>query len=329
LGSVSSLSKKCVGKRDSLTRSNSARATSAAPGFFKPFTIGSNSQFPDLIDGGVLYNNPIEIALEEARRLSESNRLLKTPDIVLSLGTGLPARYRQRPEAPSDYEFAGPQFRGPWWRDLFTVISYQVKLNLDTESRWKREFDKSPFKDRMVRFNPDLKKDPPRMDAKSEVPSLELIVAGLFKESAELQLAVTTVACILVASTFYFEKEGKPMSTSGSSAEVYGYIKCRMSNESEDMMKLGSFLEQCQEKPASFLIHNNPQQNTKDREIRIPVNEMIQKRSFTPPRIEIDIVGDEVETVISLKLPRLCRERSHFPISGFPRALMKHDFGPK
>jgi hypothetical protein len=289
----------------------------------------AGATFPDLIDGGVLHNNPVEIALEEAMRLSETNRLLKTPDIVLSLGTGLPARYRYGLEAVSGYDYVGTPSRGPWLRDLFTAISYQIKLNLDTQSRWKREFEKSPFKNRMYRINPDLKKDPPKMDAKSEVPSLEPLVAGLFKEDDELQLEITTLACILVASTFYFEKEGNPVSASGSSAEVYGHIKCRMSNESEDMEKLGRFLQQCQEKSALFLIHNNPQQNTKDQEIRIPVDEMIQNRNYTPPEIKIDIVGDEVETVIYLKLPRLCKGRSLFPISGFPRALTKYDFGPK
>ena len=289
----------------------------------------AGATFPDLIDGGVLHNNPIEIALKEAMRLSETNRLLKTPDIVLSLGTGLPERYRYGFEAVSGYGYVGTPSRGPWLRDLFTAISYQVKLNLDTQSRWKRELEKSPFQTRMYRINPDLKKDPPKMDAKSEVPSLEPLVAGLFKENAELQLKITTVACILVASTFYFEKEGNPVSTSGSSAEVYGYIKCRMSNESEDMEKLGRFLQQCRGKSASFLMHNNPQQNIKDQEIRIPVDEMIQNNNYTPPRIKIDIVGDEVETVIYLKLPRLCEGRSLFPISGLPRALMKYDFGPK
>lgn len=67
-----------------------ARSTSAAPGFFKPYALERNwYRLEEWIDGALLHNNPVEIALEEARRLAETESLNLVPDIVLSVGSGL------------------------------------------------------------------------------------------------------------------------------------------------------------------------------------------------------------------------------------------------
>ena len=57
-----------------------ARATTAAPTFFKPAIIGNQT----FIDGGMAHNNPTSLALREVARVFPNARLA----YVLSFGTG-------------------------------------------------------------------------------------------------------------------------------------------------------------------------------------------------------------------------------------------------
>src|SRR6202022_4690742 len=57
-----------------------ARATSAAPTFFRSITIGNQT----FIDGGMAHNNPTLLMLAEVKRVFPNARLA----CVLSLGTG-------------------------------------------------------------------------------------------------------------------------------------------------------------------------------------------------------------------------------------------------
>ncbi|KAF4546132.1 putative kinesin, partial [Lasiodiplodia theobromae] len=65
-----------------------ARATTAAPTFFKRVTIGELGQVKEeFIDGGVRCNNPADEVLEEARRVFGDDRML---NCLVSIGTGHP-----------------------------------------------------------------------------------------------------------------------------------------------------------------------------------------------------------------------------------------------
>lgn len=59
-----------------------ARATSAAPLFFPPAVI----EGVRLVDGGMSYNNPIELAVEQAEKIWPNRPI----DLILSVGTGQP-----------------------------------------------------------------------------------------------------------------------------------------------------------------------------------------------------------------------------------------------
>jgi len=64
-----------------------ARATSAAPSFFKPMTIENPPPPITYVDGGLGYNNPAKLALVEADRIWNC----KSKDVCLvSIGTGHP-----------------------------------------------------------------------------------------------------------------------------------------------------------------------------------------------------------------------------------------------
>jgi predicted acylesterase/phospholipase RssA len=65
-----------------------ARATTAAPTFFKRIAIGEEGQAKEeFIDGGLRCNNPANQVLEEARNIFGNDRLVRC---LVSIGTGHP-----------------------------------------------------------------------------------------------------------------------------------------------------------------------------------------------------------------------------------------------
>ncbi|MGK2896124.1 MAG: patatin-like phospholipase family protein, partial [Candidatus Saccharimonadales bacterium] len=92
------------------------RATSAATTFFDPITFGKYGQ--TFVDGGVLYNNPIQLVHREARQLWPDREILMT-----SIGTG---------SAP------GKAFQG----NLKAIIESMTKILTQTE-RTANDFHQS------------------------------------------------------------------------------------------------------------------------------------------------------------------------------------------
>lgn len=64
-----------------------ARATSAAPTFFKRLKIGPANAQEEFIDGGIGSNNPTKLLLKEAADIFGSNHPVAC---VISIGTGIP-----------------------------------------------------------------------------------------------------------------------------------------------------------------------------------------------------------------------------------------------
>jgi predicted acylesterase/phospholipase RssA len=63
-----------------------ARATSAAPSFFKPMTVGNPPPPITYVDGGLGYNNPAKLAVIEATAIWPGKQIC-----LVSLGTGHPS----------------------------------------------------------------------------------------------------------------------------------------------------------------------------------------------------------------------------------------------
>jgi len=70
-------------------------ATSAAPTYLEPIKIGDKGEEETFVDGGLGYNNPVELALE-ARRLFPGRKVA----CVVSIGTGV-ARIIEFPDSPT------------------------------------------------------------------------------------------------------------------------------------------------------------------------------------------------------------------------------------
>jgi hypothetical protein len=67
-----------------------ARATTAAPTFFKRISIAEPGQIAeDFLDAGIKCNNPVEEVMEEARLVFKDDRAI---GCIISLGTGHPGK---------------------------------------------------------------------------------------------------------------------------------------------------------------------------------------------------------------------------------------------
>jgi hypothetical protein len=80
-----------------ITLAQALLATSAAPGYLPPIRIGEH----EFVDGGMVANNPMEIAILEALRLWPGRRLS-----VVSLGTGFPTMDPQLPKGGAGFTWS-------------------------------------------------------------------------------------------------------------------------------------------------------------------------------------------------------------------------------
>ncbi|KAI9158039.1 Calcium-independent phospholipase A2-gamma [Paramyrothecium foliicola] len=323
---------------DELKVWEAARGTSAAPGFFKPFakTVpqdSSSHRFPELLDGALRHNNPIYLAIEETRRLATAQNQHVVPDVVLSLGTGLPKHVNHEEDVSLKFlkgQADVPYKKQPFLRAVFTMISYQIKLNLDTEDRWKgwsEPLKHDPmWRDRLFRLNPDLGEQPPPMDDVSKVQSLQNNVIGWIETNIEARDLINEVVCSLVASCFYFERKGNAIQvrTQPSSIELHGCIRCRFWNSASHLKALGAFLATCQSR-ATFVIANDASEGS---ECRLPVEvaEMQYHGRFKDVPVVINVPTEDTTTRIAVDLRGILDRRRMYNISGFPRQLMRHDF---
>ncbi len=187
-----------------LTSVDSARATSAAPTYFKPFFHEPSKQVYQ--DGGLYHNNPIEIADIE-RKLIWPEMERQYPDIVLSLGTGFnPASKKAVLEA------APPPRLGivAHLRSLIQLAEDHIASSLDSEKRWNSYWKTLGLRSkqdqkRFRRLNPRLDYDPPQLDDVRAMANLQETVREFFQSESRY---IYDIAHQLVASCFYFEGIG-------------------------------------------------------------------------------------------------------------------------
>lgn len=286
------------------------------------------------MDGAILHNNPVQIAIAEARRLSLERGLNTKPDIVLSIGTGQPidgqtSEFEEPMTASRNLSKEKMIMRHrkvlPFLHLLFTMVSYQVKLNIDCERRHdqvSREWQKDPeLRDRLHRFNPDLGQEPPPLDAVQSVDDIIRSTRGWLQEKDE-KMRIHAMACKLVASSFYFERRGNASKVQGSSIKVSGIIRCRLVDTTE-VMALGKFFSSCIHEPTFVIINYS----CADEETEIPIRTMASQGRFDGVEMNITVLGEEAVTSIELKLERDgLPDQRLYRLSGFPRKLIKEDF---
>ncbi|KAJ8132294.1 hypothetical protein O1611_g1330 [Lasiodiplodia mahajangana] len=328
-------------REDELSVWEAARATSAAPGFFRPFVkprspSPESNVFPEMMDGAILHNNPIDLAIEEARRLANAQGQRLIPDLVLSVGTGLPKHHQTEEDGSSklikEQRLAAEgktrsRRRTPFLKNIFTMISYQIQLNLDSERRWmmwsEPLLNDPQWKDRLFRLNPDFGEEPPPMDDVGKIQSLSNNVAGWMENHADVQEKISQVACSLVASSFYFEAVGRPLQTQSASIHIRGRIRCRLSEDSEpshDIRALGAFFASCHS-PVALVVEDSAN-GERDLRTEIPVDSLRERGIFEDIYVDITIPSEAAKIAIALDLRGISKNRRMFNISGFPRQLV-------
>lgn len=239
------------------------RATTAAPGYFKPFKKPETGQ--SFIDGAIYHNNPVYVAFEESKLLWPDVRHC-LPDIVLSIGTGhnRPALDIARPENRrtrllyrAEVSSATPPQRHSIEGDVsqmfqnFKMMFTRMSNVLNSHIRgvtFEREatlsIPRAEIKNargRLQRIDPRLGYDPPSLDDKAKMRHLKRTAKQVLKQNPSYQRQIRHISRRLVASCFYFEKMRHDGIGSGH-YQFNGRILCKYLNNSQELSDLGFFL---------------------------------------------------------------------------------------
>ncbi|KAI4668760.1 uncharacterized protein J4E78_002588 [Alternaria triticimaculans] len=270
-------------KNDVLIR-EAARATSAAPTYFKPFRNARTME--GYVDGAVFHNNPVRIANYESKLLwPDADQ--RPPDLLLSIGTGQHGADSDNSLNASRYDSRRFQIRKifsqvkdtprlrrsmpvlrafPEVESWLTIFKQRVESALDAEATWK-EFRKDVVgmaqyaaAERYIRFNPKTMSRIPKMDDKSQIDNLlEEIKTGLRKPGA--QKKIKNVAQRLVASSFYFERSC-PSRPTDDHIIVQGNIQCRFAaGDVPDWIQRRSEANRGPPRPMQDFLHQDQHRN--------------------------------------------------------------------
>lgn len=205
--------------------SPSARATTAMPLFFDPFTNPRTME--TYLDGALNHNNPVMVAAQESKLLWP-DLANHPPDILLSLGNGQDDEELEFFPFPIELDSCESQTtredESSITQNQHTVFKTEnLDLSLEAlrvmkrafdsskaESVWKefgKDLSKTPMSERFIRVNPRTKHKLPRIDDMTQVDGMQKAVEeSLCTSQSENQIKM--IARRLIASSFYFEQLG-------------------------------------------------------------------------------------------------------------------------
>ena len=295
-----------------------ARATSAAPTYFKPLHHKASKQVYS--DGGIYHNNPIYIA-ERERKLLWPTQQDQDPDLVVSLGILFCEKKREK---------KGSRWVGPskgivaHGRFLQKMAQNHLHTSLDSEKTWRDFLSTRGLnpanRNRYVRINPQIPDHPPKLDEVDQVRMLRETTQHLVGGDPKIK----TLAHRLVATSFYFDTLGDVREDPKNQEmfEVVGYFHCRFLTGPE-VSELGKFIKRHAQAghDAHFLIAEEGNDDDLPQEVLLDarvVNRMINHMVFRMDKpVHIRRTSKYSQTEISLCLTRDVA----YPISGMPRRL--------
>ncbi|KXS99282.1 hypothetical protein AC578_6205 [Pseudocercospora eumusae] len=306
-------------------------ASLASPALFKPFVFHGKTY----LDGGIRSPNPAFIADRERRLIWPD---AGEPDMFLSLGTGQnritilqKLSDRQKTGGIAAVPTAPPP-QSPKQKASGRWRTKRTDDVLDAELAWQ-QFRHHVVRDRaeargrrFIRFNPDLDREPPAADSKSDLLSLQVNVRKRL-QTAHRQAALRNVAHRLLASSFYLELQSK--ATAEKSEQICtGAIHCRFEDGSMEICALGRILDEkrVEDFEPYFLVKPNVDQS--DFSFKFTLTEpiikgMIENSAFGLPNVYIPLRDESKATTINLFLAKHDGlEPDGFPISGFPRLIL-------
>ncbi|KAH7122438.1 hypothetical protein B0J11DRAFT_437907 [Dendryphion nanum] len=289
-----------------------ARATSAAPRYFKPFHHQTTKQI--YMDGALYNNNPIRIADTEWKLIWSASPC-DHPDLMLSLGTGY------RSEQPAIPERNTSMKRGLFknGKMMFRIATDHIQDALNCEKIWHDYIRPLPDQmtlSRFIRYNPKIN-DLPELDDVHAIGRLQKEVREQLNTDSIL---IGRIAMQLVATTFYFETE-RLLQQPHNNAIATGRIYCRFGEGSVEMKELGKLLRDkgYHDKNPSFQVCERYSGRTNQTRDITPdiVSNMVACGRFHFRRMEIPLQNKLYEVEIWLDLNG---DHRHL-ISAFPRRL--------
>ncbi|KAJ2904255.1 putative patatin-like serine protein [Zalerion maritima] len=326
-----------------------ARASSAAPPFFKAFQ--KHATGATYIDGALYHNCPVVVSHHE-RKLIWGDVTGSPPDLLLSVGTGKfgPGQprttYRDRvmvapphvasPTSPPPQPKPATSFFIPKMAkiafDRFDNLLRSEKIwsaYLSNTAESSHHNTEPGIDRRFIRLNPELGFKVPKMDDVDSIPAIEDAVEHdvlRFKEK------YVEVAHRLIASTFFFQKDSSSVQPNGSGFRCTGTIYCRFKNNSDYVKALGDFLLGCLKSDFDpfFVIEEvgHPESAVRVTIKKVEIEAMAIRGDFRAKKFKVDASSELSMTSMSLCLrqnPYQSLLDSRLPISGFPRRLMSED----
>lgn len=265
-----------------------ARATSAAPKIFEPYTHSATGQ--TFMDGGIYFNNPVEVALREHSLIWPDNQP-DTPDIVLSLGTGYLVTRKQRVNEQAS--------RGviSYFKLLRQIAVDHVKSSQNSEDQWHAVMDRVPkgLKSRFMRQTCWFSTNLPKLD---DVTRLEELINETKMQRSHSE--IRDIANRLIASCFYFEPvpDGVKKNEDGS-VTIVGTIRCRFAPTTRAIADLGALLwNRVKERNShahspSFIIEERAREKFADQAVLSHniIERMIMNAQFDMKNIKITVSG--------------------------------------
>lgn len=205
-----------------------ARSTSAAPMYFEPYLHKQAGVV--CRDGGLRYNNPIQISLNEARAIWGAE---KPFDAIVSIGSGTAS--------------GKPAYPASKWLipDWLATMFHSFMATLSGEEHWKEFYARSSdsVKFRAKRLNVEFVEDQePALDDTSKVRAMkfEANEFTFYKPSSHFSLTspdtedlIEEVALQLRASLFFFQPRELSFNNGRDIAVIMGFICCRLGSVSE------------------------------------------------------------------------------------------------
>ncbi|OJD21794.1 hypothetical protein ACJ73_06867 [Blastomyces percursus] len=208
-----------------------ARATSAVPGIFPPVEIGSRR----FEDGGMgRHNNPIHLALAEARRILPSGM---EPDSVLSLGTGVEDEAEDGAKEVSQRSRRDVIYN--MFRNFFVFRFFEsIMRSTDGEAPWREVFYglDTPSKASHMRLNVTV-------DGPLEITNVKVMTSlqkTIRNQPGIREQALKSLTGKLT-ERFYFVLDARP-TCEGKYYRCQGTIRCRGDSRTValDLIRLGS-----------------------------------------------------------------------------------------
>lgn len=302
-----------------------ARATSAAPLFFKPYV----HELSGIIfqDGCLYYNNPVRVAMRE-QKLIWPDRAESCPDIILSVGTGVNEQLARRKPIPKRHRLAFMRTL----QNLRSMATDHIQSTLNSEETW-RDFmtDSNPaphLREHYQRLNLRMDAPPPRMDEVTKLEELkDMTMSRMTKDKARIQ----HLADRLLATSFYFALQAEDTTTNSGMTYVHGTIQCRFPTgplvralgEVIEKRTRAAYHQDHRIKRPYFVVQERGRERQAVQVVleQVTVDAMIENGQFSMPKLEISISDHNAETEILFCFGSHSENTIFVPISGFPRFL--------